>query len=77
MLAGIAPEGYRAGFMALNVTVQSLGRALGPLLAGLAYGAWGMQGVFYASAVLTIITVVVFSSLLTSKKTRVVEQLEL
>ncbi|BAZ22878.1 major facilitator transporter [Kalymmatonema gypsitolerans NIES-4073] len=77
MLAGIAPEGYRAGFMALNVTVQSLGRALGPLLAGLAYGAWGMQGVFYASAVLTIITVVVFGSLLTSKKTRVVEQLEL
>lgn len=68
MLAGIAPEGYRAGFMALNVTVQSLGRALGPLLAGLAYGAWGMQGVFYASAVLTIITVVVFASLLTSKK---------
>ncbi|BAY49001.1 major facilitator transporter [Scytonema sp. HK-05] len=77
MLAGIAPEGYRAGFMALNVTVQSLGRALGPLLAGLAYGVWGIQGVFYASAVLTIITVVVFGSLLTSKKTRAVKQLEL
>ncbi|MBW4597027.1 MAG: MFS transporter [Brasilonema angustatum HA4187-MV1] len=71
-LAGIAPEGYRAGFMALNVTVQSLGRALGPLFAGLAYSAWGIQGVFYASAVLIIITVVVFGLLHTSKKLRVV-----
>ncbi|WP_017317999.1 MFS transporter [Mastigocladopsis repens] len=70
MLAGIAPEGFRASFMALNVTVQSLGRALGPLLTGIAYSAWGMQGVFYASAALTIITVIVFGSLLTSKKLR-------
>ena len=70
MLAEIAPEGYRAGFMALNVTVQSLGRALGPLFAGIAYGAWGIQGVFYASAALSIITVVVFGLLLTSKKSR-------
>lgn len=70
MLAGIAPEGYRAGFMALNVTVQSLGRALGPLFAGVTYGAWGMQGVFYASAALSIITVVVFGLLHTSKKLR-------
>ena len=76
MIAGIAPEGYRAGFMALNVTVQSLGRALGPLLAGLAYGAWGIQGVFYASAALTIITVVVFSLLLTSKKSTPVVNVE-
>ena len=68
MLAEIAPEGCRAGFMALNVTVQSLGRALGPLLAGIAFTAWGMQGVFYSSAVLSIITVIIFGSLLTSKK---------
>lgn len=68
MLAEIAPEGCRAGFMALNVTVQSLGRALGPLLAGIAFSAWGMQGVFYSSAVLSIITVIIFGSLLTSKK---------
>lgn len=70
MLAEIAPEGCRAGFMALNVTVQSLGRALGPLFAGIAFSAWGMEGVFYSSAVLSIITVVIFGLLLTSKKTR-------
>lgn len=63
MLARIAPEGYRAGFMALNVTVQSLGRALGPLFAGITFSAWGMEGVFYASAALAIITVLVFSLL--------------
>ncbi|MBD2775482.1 MFS transporter [Iningainema tapete] len=72
MLAEIAPEGYRAGFMALNVTVQSLGRAIGPLLAGIAYSAWGIQGVFYASVALTIITVVVFGLLLTKQKSKAV-----
>lgn len=70
MLAEIAPEGCRASFMALNVTVQSLGRALGPLFAGIAFTTWGIQGVFYSSAVLSIITVVIFGSLLTSKKNR-------
>ena len=70
MLAEIAPEGCRAGFMALNVTVQSLGRALGPLFAGIAFSAWGMEGVFYSSAILSIITVVIFGLVLTSKKTR-------
>ena len=68
MLAEIAPEGYRAGFMALNVTVQSLGRALGPLFAGITFGVWGMQGVFYASAGLAIITTIVFSLLVTKKR---------
>ncbi|KAB8330048.1 MFS transporter [Scytonema tolypothrichoides VB-61278] len=72
MIAGMAPEGYRAGFMALNVTVQSLGRALGPLLTGIAYGAWGIQGVFYASAALTVITVVVFATLVSSAKSTLV-----
>lgn len=67
MLAEIAPEGYRAGFMSLNVTVQSLGRALGPLFGGIAFGVWGVQGVFYACAVLAIITSVVFSLFLAYK----------
>lgn len=71
MLARIAPEGYQAGFMALNVTVQSLGRANGPLFAGIGYSVWGMQGVFYASAALSIITVVVFGLLHSIKKSRV------
>jgi MFS family permease len=64
MLAEIAPVGYRAGFMSLNVTVQSLGRTLGPLFGGIAFSLWGFAGVFYACTVLAIITAVIFSSLL-------------
>ncbi len=56
LLGGLAPEEYRAGFMAVNATVLSLGQALGPLLAGVAFGLWGMQGVFYASAGFAIAT---------------------
>jgi MFS family permease len=67
MLAEIAPEGHRASFMALNVTVQSLGRALGPLFAGLSFGVWGIQGVFYANALLAIITVIIFNFLFNYK----------
>ncbi|NJL61534.1 MAG: MFS transporter [Methylacidiphilales bacterium] len=67
MLATIAPEGHRASFMALNVTVQSLGRALGPLFAGVTFGVWGVQGVFYANGFLAIITIVIFNLLFSYK----------
>ncbi|MGH7998031.1 MAG: MFS transporter [Brasilonema sp.] len=56
LLGGLAPQEYRAGFMAVNATVLALGQALGPLLAGVAFGLWGMQGVFYASAGFAIAT---------------------
>ncbi|BAZ40115.1 major facilitator transporter [Calothrix sp. NIES-4101] len=67
MLATIAPEGYRAGFMALNVTVQALGRALGPVFAGVSFGIWGIQGVFYINALFAIITTIIFNLLLARK----------
>ncbi|MBO3458228.1 MFS transporter [Aetokthonos hydrillicola Thurmond2011] len=67
ILAETAPEGYRAGFMALNVTVQSLGRSVGPLFAGITFGFWGIQGVFYTSTALVIITTVVFSLLVAQR----------
>jgi MFS family permease len=61
MLAAKAPEGYRGGFMALNVTVQSLGRALGPMFSGITFGTLGIQGVFYLNAALAILTIVLWS----------------
>ncbi|BDA67295.1 major facilitator transporter [Calothrix sp. PCC 7716] len=67
MLAEKAPEGYRGGFMALNVTVQSFGRALGPLFSGITFGVVGIQGVFYANAALAIITIVILNLLFTRK----------
>ena len=65
LLGGLAPQEYRGGFMAVNATVLSLGQVLGPLLAGIAFGLWGMQGVFYASAIFAIATLALLSSLFT------------
>ncbi len=50
LLGGLAPQEYRAGFMAVNATALSLGQALGPVLAGTAFSVWGLHGVFYVSA---------------------------
>ena len=65
LLGGLAPQEYRGGFMAVNATVLSLGQVLGPLLAGIAFRLWGMQGVFYASAVFALATLALLSSLFT------------
>ncbi|NJR74497.1 MAG: MFS transporter [Scytonema sp. CRU_2_7] len=61
MFARLAPENNRATFMALNVTLQSVGRAMGPALAGIGFGLLGIQGVFYASAGFAVVTFVLLS----------------
>ncbi|MGH8000511.1 MAG: MFS transporter, partial [Brasilonema sp.] len=61
MFARLAPENNRAAFMALNVTLQSVGRALGPVLAGIGFGLLGIKGVFYASAGFAFVTFVLLS----------------
>lgn len=68
VLARLAPEDNRAAFMALNVTLQSLGRAIGPAVAGIGVGVLGIQGVFYASAGLAVVTFVLLNLLLTGGK---------
>ncbi|WP_174715391.1 MFS transporter, partial [Aphanothece sacrum] len=63
LLGELAPQEYRAGFMAVNATVLSLGQALGPILAGGMFTIWGMQGVFYSSAIFAL-TVLIFLNFL-------------
>jgi MFS family permease len=70
LLGGLAPKEYRGGFMAVNATVLSLGQALGPLLAGVAFGLWGMQGVFYSSAVFAIATLALLSGLFAKNRNK-------
>jgi len=53
LLAEHAPMEHRGAFMALNGWVLRLGQTLGPLLGAAAHAAWGMDGVFYAGAVLS------------------------
>ena len=67
LLGKLAPEGYRAGFMAVNVTVLSLGQGLGPLLAGGAFLLWGINGVFVGGAIFAISTFFFLSRIFTKK----------
>lgn len=67
LLAELAADNARAGFMAVNATVQSLGQALGPVIAGICFGFWGMDGVFWATAGISLATFALFGLLLTPK----------
>ncbi len=64
MLAKLAAGDTRAGFMAVNVSVQSLGIGLGPLMAGIFAGRWGVSGVFWVTAGLAVGALVLFHFLL-------------
>jgi MFS family permease len=55
MLADLAPMEQRGAFMALNGTVLRLGQTLGPVVMGGAFVAWGMDGVFWATAALALV----------------------
>ncbi|MBO3458226.1 MFS transporter [Aetokthonos hydrillicola Thurmond2011] len=68
LLAGLSAQESRAGFMAVNSTVQSWGQTLGPLLGALIDFIWGTKAVFYISAVFSVFSLVVFHLLLTPKK---------
>lgn len=69
LLAKFAPEGYRAGFMSMNVSIQAFGRALGPILAAIALQLGGMPAIYYGGAALTLVILVVFHFLLIPRRT--------
>jgi MFS transporter, ACDE family, multidrug resistance protein len=64
LLAKLTIDDTRAGFMAVNASVQSLGLGLGPLMAGIFAGLWGMHGVFWATAGLAVGAFALFHFLL-------------
>lgn len=67
LLAGIAAQDARGGVMAINATVQAVGQALGPILAGIAFRIWGMDGVFFASAGFALAASTAFNYLVAPK----------
>ena len=69
LLAKFAPEGYRAGFMSMNVSIQAFGRALGPILGAIALQLGGMPAIYYGGAALTLVILVVFHFLLIPRRT--------
>jgi ACDE family multidrug resistance protein len=58
LLAGYAPMNQRGAVMSLNGMVLRIGQTLGPLLMGLAFGLWQLDGVFYSGAGFAIITLI-------------------
>ncbi|MGB3759439.1 MAG: MFS transporter [Rivularia sp. (in: cyanobacteria)] len=66
-IAKLAPQEYRSGFMSINVTIQAVGRAIGPVFAGILFGISGIAGVCFIGAAVTIISIVIFSLLFDSK----------
>ena len=61
LLGKLAPEEYRAGFMAVNATVLSIAQGLGPILAGGAFVVWGINGVFVGGAGFAVVTFLLLS----------------
>ena len=55
LLTSQAPMERRAAFMAVNGTVLRLGQTLGPMVMGLAYGWWGMDGMVWTTAGLAVV----------------------
>ncbi len=63
-LSKSAPMEYRGAFMSVNSMVLRLGQTAGPVLSGVAFHAWGMEGVFYCSAAFSIVSFVILVLLL-------------
>ena len=55
-LSGSAPMEYRGAFMSINSMVLRLGQTVGPVLTGIAFKEWGMEGVFYFSAIFSCLS---------------------
>ncbi|GAA6617903.1 MFS transporter [Scytonema sp. NUACC26] len=68
LLAGLAAQESRAGFMSVNSTVQSWGQTLGPFLGSIIDMIWGTRIVFVGSAIISILSLVIFNALLATKK---------
>ena len=59
LFAEAAPLKYRATFMSVSGMTFRVGQTLGPFLMGLVIGVWGISGVFYAGAILSIIMFII------------------
>ena len=54
-LAGLAPIENRAAFLSLNGMILRLGQTLGPVIMGVFYGWFGVESVFWAGAVMSVL----------------------
>ena len=56
MISEYAPMEYRGAFMSFNSTVLRFGQTTGPLIFGLCFSLWSLQGVFFGAIFLIALT---------------------
>lgn len=67
-LANLAPDNQRGIFMSLNGMVLRIGQTLGPLIIGIGYSVGEMNGVYYLSALVAFLGLIVILTMIRSKK---------
>ena len=67
-LANLAPDNQRGIFMAINGMVLRLGQTLGPLIIGIGYSIGEINGVYYFSAFVALIGILILFTMIDSKK---------
>ncbi len=73
-LANLAPDNQRGAFMSLNGMVLRIGQTLGPLIIGIGYSVGEMNGVYYLSAFVALLGLVVLFTMISSKKIEISER---
>lgn len=68
ILANIAPDDQRAAFMSLNGMILRLGQTLGPVVIGLGYSLYNVQGAYYFAGAVAIIGLVVTFTMIKEDK---------
>lgn len=67
-LANLAPDNQRGAFMSLNGMVLRIGQTLGPLIIGIGYTLGDLNGVYYLSALVALIGLLVLFTMIRSRK---------
>lgn len=67
-LANLAPDNQRGAFMSLNGMVLRIGQTLGPLIIGIGYSIGEMNGVYYLSAIVALLGLLVLFTMISAKK---------
>lgn len=72
-LTNLAPDNQRGAFMSINGMVLRIGQTLGPLIAGIGYSIGDIDGVYYLSAVVALLGLLVLFTMIRSKKIEMIE----
>ena len=67
-LANLSPDNQRGAFMSINGMVLRIGQTLGPLVIGIGYSIGDMNGVYYLSALVALLGLVVLFTMISAKK---------